>query len=193
MQQIGYSLINSAGAEVLFWGDTAGTTTPFPSSFTLPTGEHICGAKPGEIGDFRMVPRKLAYGTPSIVFDGDAVIVTRSVTIDMIVRERERRLALGFDYNFGDSRGVHRIGTTKRDLEGWDEVSKYAGALIDAGQTSTQINVATDTGPCVVTPIEWRAIEIASAQYRQPLWAKSFALMASNPIPADYTNDSYWT
>ena len=109
-----------------------------------------------------------------------------------VIAERERRLALGFDYDFGDVRGVHRIGTTKNDLEGWDEVSKYAGALIDAGQTSTTIHIATDTGPCTVTPIEWRAVEIASAQYRQPLWAKSFALMASNPIPADYTNDSYW-
>lgn len=115
-------------------------------------------------------------------------------TVDQVVAERERRLALGFNYDFGDARGVHRIGTTKRDLEGWDEVSKYAGALIDAGQTSTTIHIATDTGPCTVTPIEWRAIEIASAQYRQPLWAKSFALMALAPtIPADYTHDSYWS
>ena len=117
----------------------------------------------------------------------------RRQMIEGVVAERERRLALGFDYNFGDARGVHRIGTTEKDLKGWDEVSKYAGALIDKGELSTQINIATDTGPCTVTPIEWRAIEIASAQYRQPLWAKSFALMASNPIPADYTHDSYWS
>lgn len=115
-------------------------------------------------------------------------------TPDEIATERNRRLGLGFDYNFGDARGVHHIGTTKRDLEGWDEVSKYAGALIDAGQTSTTIHIATDTGPCTVTPIEWRAIEIASAAFRQPLWAKSFALMALAPtIPADYTHDSYWS
>ena len=115
-------------------------------------------------------------------------------TVSHVIAERERRLGLGFNYDFGDARGVHRIGTTKRDLEGWDEVSKYAGALIDAGQTSTTIHIATDTGPCTVTPIEWRAIEIASAAFRQPLWAKSFALMALAPtIPADYTHDSYWS
>lgn len=125
--------------------------------------------------------------------EAEAARLRTAVKPAQVIAERERRLSLGFDYNFGDARGVHRIGTAKRDLEGWDEVSKYAGALIDAGQTSTTINIATDTGPCVVTPIEWRAIEIASAQYRQPIWAKSFALMASNPIPADYTNDSYWT
>ena len=129
----------------------------------------------------------------NLSFENDRVIERRKVTVGQVIAERERRLSLGFDYNFGDSRGTHRIGTTKRDLEGWDEVSKYAGALIDAGQTSTEIHIATDTGPCVVTPIEWRAIEIASAQYRQPLWAKSFALMDMNPIPADYTNDIYWS
>lgn len=132
-----------------------------------------------------------------VIVEPTQVRVVRSVppiTVEQVVAERERRLALGFNYDFGDARGVHRIGTTKRDLEGWDEVSKYVGALIDAGQTSTTIHIATDTGPCTVTPIEWRAIEIASAQYRQPLWAKSFALMALAPtIPADYTNDSYWT
>lgn len=113
---------------------------------------------------------------------------------DDIVTERERRLAMGFDYNFGDSRGVHRIGTTEADLKGWDEVSKYAGALIDKGELSTLIAIATNTGLCTVTPIEWRAIEIKSAEFRQPLWAKSFALMALAPnIPADYINDTYWT
>jgi len=143
---------------------------------------------------WKVVERTGAGDIVSTQIDGNVVRIVRSVSVAQVIAERERRLALGFDYNFGDSRGTHRIGTTKRDLEGWDEVSKYAGALIDAGQTSTQIHIATDTGPCVVTPAEWRVIEIASAQYRQPLWAKSFALMALAPnIPADYTNDSYWS
>ena len=129
----------------------------------------------------------------NLVIEETQVKRVHSVSVAEVVTERKRRLAQGFDYNFGDARGVHRIGTTEADLAGWDEVSKYAGALIDAGQTSTQINIATDTGPCVVTPIEWRAIEIASAQFRQPLWAASFALMAMNPIPADYANDSHWS
>mgnify|MGYP000449852669 CR=1 FL=1 len=112
-------------------------------------------------------------------------------SVEMIVAERTRRLSLGFNYNFGDARGIHRIGTTPADLAGWDEVSKYAGVLIDSGDTSTLIAIVTDTGPCTVTAPEWRAIEIEAAHFRQPLWAKSFALMA-NP-PADYTNDSHWS
>jgi len=121
------------------------------------------------------------------------VLSVPPVTVGQVAEERDRRLALGFSYNFGDARGMHRIGTTKADLEGWQEVSTYAGALIDSGDLTTQIAIATDTGPCLVTAPEWRAVEIASASFRQPLWAKSFALMALSPIPADYTDDRHWT
>lgn len=126
---------------------------------------------------------------------GDAAAIpyqTPPVTADQIIAERERRLALGFDYDFGDERGVHRIGTTKKDLEGWDEVTKFAQAAINAGAPSTTIDIVTDTGPVVVTAMEWQSILLASAAHRQPLWAASFALQAMNPIPADYAADSYW-
>lgn len=111
-------------------------------------------------------------------------------TVDEIVAERKRRLALGYNYNFGDARGLHRIGTSAADMIGWSEVSTYAGALLDRGDTTTTIPIVTDTGPCLVTAPEWRAIEIAAAQFRQPIWAKSFVLQAS--LPADYANDSHW-
>lgn len=146
--------------------------------------------------NYRVIETEGSGDIVTLVFENDRAIERRTqrpITVDDIVCERERRLALGFDYNFGDARGVHHIGTTEQDLKGWDEVSKYAGALIDAGQTSTQISIATNTGLCTVTPIEWRAIEIKSAEFRQPLWAASFALMASNPIPADYANDIHWS
>jgi len=132
-----------------------------------------------------------------VIVEPTQVRVVRSVppiTVEQVVAERERRLALGFNYDFGNGRGVHRIGTTKEDMAGWSDVSTYAGALIDRGDLTTQIPIATNTGTCLVTPPEWRAIEIAAAQFRQPLWTKSFALMALAPnIPADYTHDSYWT
>ena len=129
----------------------------------------------------------LASGTEVLPY------VAPAPSVDDIVAERERRLALGFNYDFGNGRGVHRIGTTKEDMAGWSEVSTYAGALIDRGDLTTQIPIATDTGTCLVTPPEWRAIEIAAAQFRQPLWTKSFALMAMNPIPASYQEDSWWS
>lgn len=117
----------------------------------------------------------------------------RIVMVGKVVAERERRMALGFDYDFGAARGVHRIGTTPADMVGWRDVIDYANALIDSGDTSTQINIMTDTGPTAVTAPEWQAIMLAAAAIRQNLWAKSFALQAMSPIPGDYANDNYWT
>lgn len=112
-------------------------------------------------------------------------------TVAMIGKERDRRLSLGFDYNFGDKRGVHHIGTSPADMVGWGEVSTYAGALLDMGDVETKIAIVTDTGPCEVTAPEWRAIEVAAATFRQPIWAKSFVLSAL--LPTDYANDAHWS
>lgn len=110
-----------------------------------------------------------------------------------VAAERARRLAIGFDYDFGDARGVHQIGTTPNDMIGWREVIDYANALIDSGDTTTKIAIVTDTGPAEVTAPEWQAIMLVAASVRQNIWAKSFALQAMQPIPGDYANDSYWS
>lgn len=109
-----------------------------------------------------------------------------------IERERARRLAGGFDYNFGDSRGVHRIGTNEADERGWDKVTKLASALIASGNSSVTISVVTDTGPVLVTAMEWQFILIAAGQFQQPIYAASFALQTMNPIPQDVENPEYW-
>ena len=106
--------------------------------------------------------------------------------------ERTRRLRLGFDYDFQDARGVHRIGTTDSDMDGWDEVTTVAQAAILAGLPTMAINIVTDTGPVTVTAMEWQSILLAAGAARQPLWAASFALQALDPIPADYADDSRW-
>lgn len=117
----------------------------------------------------------------------------RVVTANDVQAERERRLSAGFDYDFGDGRGVHRIGTTPADMQGWDEVTKVANAALMLSQAIT-IDVVTDTGPVAVTPTEWQQILLAATTFRQPIWHGSFALQAMDPIPADYkTNDAYWT
>lgn len=142
------------------------------------------------------VTQSLAAPLTHWLVDPQAQTVSVSVpfgTVAQIVTERERRMALGFDYDFGDARGVHRIGTTPADMVGWRDVIDYANALIDSGDTSTQINIMTDTGPTAVTAPEWQAIMLAAAAIRQNLWAKSFALQAMSPIPGDYANDNYWT
>ncbi|CAB4146566.1 hypothetical protein UFOVP1157_58 [uncultured Caudovirales phage] len=149
-------------------GDTLAGLTWLDETNPRPTDEEI-EAKAAEITEERERHKKVAA----------------------IVAERTRRLGIGFDYNFGDDRGVHRIGTSPADMIGWGEVSTYAGALLDSGDVTTQIAIFTDTGPCHVTAPEWRAIEIAAAVFRQPIWAKSFVLSAS--LPTDYTSDAQWS
>ena len=115
------------------------------------------------------------------------------ITVNDIMRERERRLSLGFPYNFNDARGIHHIGTTESDMVGWDEVTKFANALITIGNGSQTLNIVTDTGPVQLTALEWQGVLIAAGIFRQPIWAASFYLQTLNPIPTNYADDIYWT
>lgn len=113
-------------------------------------------------------------------------------TSNHVAIERSIRLSRGFDYDFGDARGVHRIGTTEADMAGWSEVTAMSSALIATGAGSTEITVCTDTGAAVLTAIEWQSILLAAGAFRQPIWQASFALQQTSPIPADYQDDTYW-
>jgi hypothetical protein len=113
-------------------------------------------------------------------------------SIDDVTAERSRRMALGFDYDFADARGIHHIGTTDADMKGWDEVTTAAQAAIALGQATMTLNIVTNTGPVVVTALEWQQALLAASAARQPLWAASFALEATIPIPSDFKDDRYW-
>lgn len=116
----------------------------------------------------------------------------REIALAGIVVERTRRLAAGFDYDFGSARGIHRIGTTDADQIGWSEVTTLSNALIALGDTTTKITAVTDTGPVEMYAIEWQAILVAAGQFRQPIWAASFLLQAMESVPADFTANQYW-
>lgn len=109
-----------------------------------------------------------------------------------VIAERERRLGLGFDYDFGDERGIHRIGTSAADMVGWDEVTKFANAMVALGDTTTTITIVTETGPTAVTALEWQAVLVAAGMFRQPIWQAPFMLQAAEPIPADFADDAHW-
>ncbi|MDX3973313.1 hypothetical protein [Shinella sp.] len=112
---------------------------------------------------------------------------------EAIVAERDRRLSFGFYYDFGDARGVHRIGTAADDMRKWmDEVTPIAQALINAGQSGAEIGISTDTGPVVITAMDWQLILLAAGQWRQPLYQASFELLAADPRPYDYIDDRHW-
>lgn len=107
--------------------------------------------------------------------------------------ERDRRLALGFSYDFGDERGTHVIRTTPGDMVGWDEVSKWANVRAVRGQLQATLTIATGNGAVVVTADDWLNILDAATAFRQPIWGASFVLEAMNPIPADFREEAYWT
>ncbi|RUP39336.1 MAG: hypothetical protein EKK63_10070 [Acinetobacter sp.] len=137
-------------------------------------------------------------GVTRIASEGDLNDVLASlglrgpiVTVADIVAERDRRLALGFDYDFGDDRGVHRIGTTPQDWIGWSAVTTLANALIATDGTAS-ITISTDSGVALVTALEWQQVLLSGGAIQQPIWLASFALAAMSPIPNDYENDSYW-
>lgn len=117
---------------------------------------------------------------------------TADPTSEEVIDERNRRLALGFSYDFGDARGAHTFATTESDMSGWQEVTTGAQAAINLGQGSNVFSVQTETGPVDVTADEWQMILAAITVQRQAIWSASFTLQAMNPIPSDYDNDSYW-
>lgn len=117
----------------------------------------------------------------------------REISVYDVQAERRKRLSEGFDYDFGDERGVHRIGTTPADMMGWDEVAKLANALINKNQGNNTIDIVTDTGPATITANEFMDIQVAAANFRQPIWAASFYLQTLNPIPVDFTSNTYWS
>lgn len=102
-----------------------------------------------------------------------------------IYAEREERLAAGFDFDFGDARGVHHVGTSEADMKGWDEVTKWSDAAIALGQADTTMTILTGSGPAEITALEWKQVLLASTAFRQPIWHASFALLAAVAGAAD--------
>lgn len=112
-------------------------------------------------------------------------------TVEEVKAERDRRLGLGFDYDFSDSRGIHRIGTTKEDMKGWGEVTSWANAMIALGNSSATITIVTDTGSADVTAEEWQSVLAAASEFRQPIWAAYFTLVDLDPMPNPKTWDGW--
>ncbi|MFG1399817.1 hypothetical protein [Roseixanthobacter pseudopolyaromaticivorans] len=112
--------------------------------------------------------------------------------VEDVIAERDRRLSLGFDYDFGDARGEHHFGTTAEDMKGWNVVTQLAQALVSTGDASGTIHILTATGEADVTGIEWMSVLRAAGEFQQPIWQASFVLQATSPIPDDYADDIHW-
>lgn len=150
--------------------------------FTLPNGDRVSPAVAGwsNAAGYSLIEHVPPAPPPYVP------------TVNDVINERRRRLALGFDYDFADARGIHRIGTTEADMLGWREVTDACNAAINSGAGTTTLDIVTNTGPATITATEWQAILLAASQFRQPIWAASFKLQAMVPIPDDYASDIHW-
>lgn len=121
-------------------------------------------------------------------------IAPTAITQEMLTAESERRLSVGFDFNFADERGVHRFGTTPQDMKRWtEEVTPLAQAASNTGNPDRLISIKTDTGPVDISASEWWIILNAAGAWRQPIYAAYFLLKSLSPIPNDYAvNDQHW-
>lgn len=147
-------------------------------------------AKPGNAIVFRN--GKWGYVKVSDGPDGELTDSPHPPDQGDVAAERNRRLSLGFYYDFGDDRGEHFFGTTTEDMVGWDEVTKLANAMIMSGAMDTEIQIMTGTGPATVTALEWQNVLIRAGEVRQPLFAASFMLQGMETVPEDYKDDKYW-
>ncbi len=147
------------------------------------------------------IPADMANGieVPTAPIDGRQVWdghqwLAAVPTAEMLIAEVNRRLSLGFDFDFGDDRGIHHFGTTDADMKRWmQEVTPLAQAAMNMGESDRQIGIKTDTGPTIITASEWWRVLDSAADWRQPLYAAYFTLKALPQIPADYaTNPAYW-
>lgn len=119
-------------------------------------------------------------------------VVSQGERLEHIAIERAHRLAQGFDYDFGDERGVHHIGTSESDMVGWRDVDTMAFKAMARGEPNKAIHIATDSGPVTVKAQEWLDILDQAEQFRQPIWSASFAIQAMDPIPANFADDEFW-
>ena len=178
-QQVGYHLINVITGNVeKSWGGTWGQCPSVPNPMDIPNGDQVCSPEvDGVYGDYTLKPWMMDAPSP---------------TVDDVVLERSIRLAVGFDYDFGDDRGVHRIGTTESDMRGWAEVTDWSNSQTALGNTSATINIITDTGQVQIVPLDWMKILNSAGIFRQPIWEASFVLQKMNPIPDDYKDNKWW-
>lgn len=115
-------------------------------------------------------------------------VETIPITTDQINAERQRRLLAGMDFN-----GIYVTGddTNRANLS---DLAFGASLRLGAGDTST-ITTFRDGNNAdhKLTPPELLGLWQLAATHVSMLYAKSWELKAMSPIPADFTDDSYWS
>jgi hypothetical protein len=107
--------------------------------------------------------------------------------------ERDRRIALGVAVTLADSSSFTVQTRDERDFRNVAGLSTAALAYKALGQSPTIVfrdaaNVNHNLTPDLVIEM---GLKVAAAT--ESIYARSWALKAISPIPADCTSDTYWT
>lgn len=171
MQQIGFSMINSEGAEIQHWGNTIGVMTS-PHRVVWPDGAIREGivTEPVAYGDWRIVPRMAIRGAEyGAAFDGEKVVVTVPVAVNEIKFEAQKRI-------------MTLVGAT--DIQSC--IIKQLNALM----RGTELANEKHSRPLTAEEEYEAAVLIGLAHQIKVIRAKSNDLELS--LPSDYTDDRHW-
>lgn len=105
--------------------------------------------------------------------------------------ERERRIALPLTVAVPSAQSfqINMDGYSQRNLGGLASVGQYLVATQSAQTTAFR---GYDDNTYTLTGADLVAMGLQVAQRIQAVYQKSWALKAMDPIPSDYTADSYW-
>jgi alkanesulfonate monooxygenase SsuD/methylene tetrahydromethanopterin reductase-like flavin-dependent oxidoreductase (luciferase family) len=104
--------------------------------------------------------------------------------------ERERRIGLPLTVTLSvGSIPINMDDKAQRNLQGLATVGQY---LTATGSSQTTTFRDYDNTDHDLTPADLVSMGLQVAAHVQSIYAKSWALKAMNPIPADYADDKYW-
>lgn len=130
------------------------------------------------------------------VFTAPPAPPPRPIAADDVSAERERRLSLGCSVTLASGQGPIPVQTRDEvDHRNLLTLESQAMKAVISGAPNTQFPFRDATDKTwMLTALEMMDMTAKVAAFGAGIFAKSWALKAMSPIPADYaTNDAYWT
>lgn len=113
-------------------------------------------------------------------------------TTDDVNAERATRIERGTTVTV-DGVAI-RVQGREEDTRNLQGLAFAAQLRLSTGDTTTTITFRDgDNVDRILTPLQVLSLWSQSAAYVSLMYAKSWAIKAMSPIPADFRNDSYWS
>lgn len=126
---------------------------------------------------------------------GRLTVEDPEIEISEVEAERDRRLSVPYTHHFLDKKKEDLVLSITDDaMKGWDEVDKYAQAIYNVENDKyDSIRVFAENREAYLTVEEWFDISYKIRMKRQEIIQGYLSLKRADKIPADYTDDKYWS